>query len=250
MNRKKIGKITAVVLAILLWQIISMVVGSEMLLASPLVVVRRLSQLIFEKDFLSTVIFSIVRMAEGFLLAFSVGIVFAVLASRFRFVETLLFPYVVTIKTVPVASFIILCLVWFSYTTITVFISFLIAFPVIYLNVLNGIKNVDSKMKEMAELFHIPWKRKLLYIEIPSVKPYLLSACNIAVGMAWKSGIAAEVIGNVDNSIGERLYDAKIYFQNADLLSWTVVIIILSVVMEKLFMFLLKKFFVFIEKYN
>ena len=248
MKRSVIYKSGAVLLALALWQGISMLVNMDMLLASPLKVIKRLATIWTEKGFVSTVLFSLMRITCGFLIALALGIILAVLAGRFPIVETLLWPYVVTIKSVPVASFIILCLIWFSFNQLTIFIAFLIAFPVIYSNVLQGIKSADRNMLEMAGLYNVSWGRKLLYIYVPNIKPYLISACSVAVGMAWKAGVAAEVIGVVNGSIGEKLYNAKIYFQNADLLAWTVIIILLSVVIEKLFVFILRKIYEGVEK--
>jgi len=123
----------------------------------------------------------------------------------------------------------------------------LIAFPVIYSNVLQGIKSTDKGLIELSDLYNVPFNRRLLYIYIPTIKPFLLSSCNVAIGMAWKAGVAAEVIGVIKGSIGGKLYDAKIYFQNADLLAWTVVIILISVLSEKIFLKILKFFFTRLE---
>ena len=248
MNKQKIAKIASVLLALVLWQLIAMKVNMEMLLASPVQALARLWEVIREPGFLSRVAFSFGRITLGFLLSFAFGIFFAILAGRFPIVETLLWPYVVTIRTVPVASFIILCLIWLDYTQLTVLIAFLIAFPMIYSNVLTGIKSTDPKMKEMAKLYKMPWGKQLLYIYLPSVKPYILSAAAVAIGMAWKAGVAAEVIGIVNGSIGEMLYESKVYFMNADLLCWTVVIILVNVLTEKLILFLLKAVFKGVEK--
>ena len=227
-------------LALAVWQGVSMLVGMDMLLASPVKVMERLGTIWREKDFLSTVLFSMGRIFGGFLLAFVTGIGLALLAGRFRTVEILLWPYVVTIKSVPIASFIILCLIWFSYTQMTVFIAFLIAFPVIYTNVLHGIRSTDPQLLEMAALYRVRGIRKLFYVEMPGIMPFLTSACSVAIGMAWKAGVAAEVIGVINGSIGQKLYDAKIYFQNADLLSWTLIIILLSVAGEKAFVWMIR----------
>lgn len=248
MKKEQIYKFGAIILAVIIWQIASMLVGMEMLLASPFTVLKRLCTLIFEKEFIHTVLFSMLRITGGFLLAFVLGCVLALLAGRFRIVEILLWPYIMAMKAVPVASFIILCLIWFSYTQLTVFIAFLIAFPVIYSNFLQGMKSTDKNLLEMAELYRVSWGRRFLYIYLPGVKPYIISACSIAVGMAWKAGVAAEVIGVVGDSIGEKLYEAKVYFQNAELLSWTIVIILLSVIGEKLFQLLIRAVFAGIEK--
>ncbi len=241
MNKQFLQKAGAVLLALALWQAVSMIVGMDMLLASPLKVLARLGTIWREKGFLSTVLFSLCRIFGGFLLAFLAGIGLALLAGRFRTVEILLWPYVVTIKSVPIASFIILCLIWFSYSQMTVFIAFLIAFPVIYSGVLTAMKNTDRSLLEMAALFKVPFGRRLRMIHLPHLAPYLLSACGVAAGMTWKAGVAAEVIGMVPGSVGEKLYNAKIYFENADLLAWTLIIILLSAAMEKAFGFLLGK---------
>lgn len=233
MNKNTLYRFISVIAAIAVWQIAAMAVDMEMLLASPFDVLKRLSVLVTEKSFLSTILFSTGRILAGFAISLLSGIVLAVAAGRFRAVEYLLWPYIVTFKSVPVASFIILCLIWFSYSQLTVFIAFLISFPVIYSNVLQGIKNADPQLLEMAGSFNLPWHRRFLYVYIPAIRPFLVSSCSVAVGMAWKAGVAAEVIGVVGGSIGERLYNAKIYFSNADLLAWTVVIIVLSIAVEK-----------------
>ena len=243
MNKQFLQKAGAVLLALALWQAVSMIVGMDILLASPLRVLERLSTIWREKDFLSTVLFSVCRIFGGFLLAFLAGTAMALLAGRFRTVEILMWPYVVTIKSVPIASFIILCLIWFSYTQMTVFIAFLIAFPVIYTNVLQGIRSTDPALVEMGKLYRVRGLRRLFYIRLPGIMPFLTSACGVAIGMSWKAGVAAEVIGVINGSIGQKLYDAKIYFQNADLLSWTVIIILLSVAGEKLFVRLLRRLY-------
>lgn len=92
----------------------------------------------------------------------------------------------------------------------------------------------------MAKLFRVGAGRRLLYIYLPQLRPYLITACSVALGLSWKAGIAAEVIGIPDGSIGERLYEAKVYLNSADLFAWTVVIIAVSIAFEKLFLWLLR----------
>ena len=241
-------KSIAAALALLLWQLGAMALDQPLLLVSPLRVLRRLGSLCLEAAFWETVAFSFQRIAAGFLLAFFAGILLALLAGRFHLLEMLFWPYVVTIKSVPVASFVILCLIWLSAGQLPVFISFLMVFPIIYTNVLQGIKSTDPKLLEMARLYKVPWRRRLLYIYLPSIRPFLISACGVSLGMAWKSGVAAEVIGITEGSIGEMLYESKIYFNTADLFCWTVVIILISVAFEKLFLLLIRKGFAGLEK--
>ncbi len=113
--------------------------------------------------------------------------------------------------------------------------------PVIYTNVLQGIDGADPKLLEMASVFRMPFFRKVRYIYIPSVLPALVSAASVSLGFCWKSGIAAEVIGLPTGSIGEKLYEAKLYLMTGELFAWTAVIVLVSVVFEKLVMLLIRK---------
>lgn len=242
-NKSKIDKIIAVAAALLLWQLASVIIGEEVLLVSPLKVLVRLSELIFEKEFYSAVAFSFIRITFGFVLAVVMGIIFATAAYRWHWVETMLWPYMSVIKATPVASFIILCLIWLNSSSLPVFISFLMALPIIYTNMLAGFKSTDTKLLQMADIFRFSFKKKLVYIYMPNIKSYFISACSVALGLTWKAGIAAEIIGIPDGSMGEMLYNAKLYLATADLFSWTVTIVCVSIIFDKLFMKLINTMF-------
>lgn len=244
---KKLEKIVAVAAALAVWQAAAMLLGHDFLLVSPVKVILRLGTIWREPGFLPAIGFTFWRIVAGFFSGFLAGTLLAVLAGRFHIVEVLLWPYMVTIKSVPVASFIIVCLIFFSSSTLSIFISFLMVLPLIYQNVLQGIKSADRQMLEMAKVFHVPWHRKLFYIDLPSLKPFLLSACSVALGLSWKAGVAAEVIGVPDGSIGEMLYQSKIYLDTDDLFAWTVIIILASFLFEKLFLWLLRRIFAWME---
>lgn len=246
-NKKKIQLLFAVVLLLAVWQAAALSIGQSVLLCSPLDVAKRLLTIWKEDGFFTTVWFTLRKIAGGYLVAFGLGILLALLAGKFHFIEILLLPLMITIKSVPVASFIIIALVWLKAADLSVFISFLIVLPVIYNNVLTGIRKIDRKMLEMADLFRLPFHKRFLYIWLPEIKPFLMTACSIALGMAWKSGVAAEVIGIPSGSIGERLYEAKAYLNTVDLFAWTVVIVIVSIVFEKLFLRILKLFYSWVE---
>ena len=239
MERKPVSKLSkafAVVFALGLWQIAAMTVNSRILLVSPIDVTVRLTTIWQAEGFWTSIWFSFYHIAGGCFIALALGITVAALAGRFRWVETLLWPFLVTIKTVPVASFVVICLIWLSAENLSVFISFLIVLPVVYGNVLEGLKNEDKLMLEVGTVFKMPPLRKVLYIHLPQLKPFLMSACATALGMAWKAGVAAEIIGTPDGSIGKQLFYSKIYLDTDDLLCWTVIIVIISVLFEKLFM--------------
>lgn len=239
-NKGRLGKALAVIFALLVWQTAAVAVDQSILLVSPIGVALRMTTIWQLNGFASSIWFSFYHIAGGFLLALVSGILLAALSGRFKWVETALWPFMITVKTVPVASFVVICLIWLSAQNLSVFISFLIVLPVVYGNVLQGIKSEDGKMLEVAEVFRMPVLRRILYIHMPQLKPFILSACATALGMSWKAGIAAEIIGTPDGSIGKQLYYAKIYLDTDDLLCWTVIIVIVSVAFEKLFMLALR----------
>ena len=236
-NVKRAG---AVFLALALWQFAAMIVKEELLLVSPFKVMVRLAELAGEKGFWTSVAFSLVRIAAGFFSGLAAAFLLSFAAYRFRLLETLLWPYVTVMRSVPLASFIILALMLFSSSRLSVFISFLMVFPLAYGNLLEGLKTCDPDLLEMASVYRLSAGRRFAYIYWPHIKSFFLASCTAGLGLAWKSGIAAEVIGIPDGSIGERLYEAKIYLATADLLAWTLVIILLSMAFEKLFVLLIR----------
>ena len=243
-----IEKAASVLFALGVWQAAAMIFDEALFLVTPVAVVQRLFELLPTVGFASAVGFSFSRIMAGFFLALVVGSVLAIAAGQFRLLEVGLWPFMHVIKSVPVASFIILCLIWLSSKSLSIFIGFLMVLPIIYTNMLHGIKSTDTKLLEMATLFRVGWGKKMKYIHLPHLKPYILSACSVSIGLAWKAGIAAEVIGIPSGSIGERLYEAKVYLSTADLFAWTAVIVLISVIFEKVFLRGLKWLFEGVEK--
>ena len=250
LNIKTVLLWTAGVAAFLgLWQAAPRLMGkSGVLLATPVKVAERLFQLFGEPGFFARVWFSLARIALGFFIALAAGIILASLSARFKVAEAFISPYITVAKTVPVASFIVLAFIWLSSNTLSVFISFLIVLPVIYTNTLDGIRAADKQLLEAASVFKVSAFRRVFYIYIPALRPYLLAGSRVGVGMAWKSGVAAEVIGVATGSIGEKIYSAKAYFDSAELLAWTAVLVAVSVAFELLFILLLKLAFKGVKK--
>lgn len=235
-HKEKRIRLWAVAFWLVVWQAASMALNQEILLASPIASAVRLSELAITLDFWRSIGYSAVRIAGGFALSVLAGGALAAVSAGSVRIRELAEPLVSAVKATPVASFIIIVLIWIPSKNLAFVISFLMVFPVIYANVLQGIMNTDRELLEMAEVFRVPAGRRIRYIYAPSVMPFFRSACSLGLGLCWKSGIAAEVIGQPDGSMGERLYSAKIYLETPDLFAWTATIIAVSVIFEKLFM--------------
>ena len=241
MKKKKSIALWAVLFWLLVWQLGSMALHRDILLVSPVRVAQTLLELAGTRRFWASIGGSLVRIVGGFMLAAVCGTLAAALAARFRRIEELLAPLVLAMKTIPVASFIILALIWMGSKNLAVLIAFLMVFPILYTNVLSGIRATDVKLLEMARVFRVTPMRRIRFIDLPQVMPYFRTGCTVGLGLCWKAGTAAEVIGLSGGTIGERLYTAKVYFQTPDLFAWTAVIVLLSACFEKLFLFAVDK---------
>lgn len=225
---------------LIIWQLLALIVHNPILLAGPIETIKALLLLIGTAAFAKSLTFSFLRIVGGFFAGAAVGIALACLANRREVVREILAPLILTLKSVPVASFIILALIWFGSGMLSFFISFIVVMPILYLNTQQGLDNLDGKLTEMAEVFHMPAGSRLRYIVLPGIYPFLQSAFTLALGMSWKSGVAAELIGQYKYSIGNQLYMDKISLDTAGVLAWTLVIILVSWVFEKLFLGILR----------
>lgn len=232
--KKSLKKAGILLFWILLWQLVAMALNQPMILTGPIQVLGALFSLIFEAEFWLSIGLTLGKIAAGFVLALVVGVGLGILSGRWQLVCDFLEPVMHLTKAIPVASFVILALLWAGSSMLSVLISFLVALPIIYVHTLAGLKSTDQKLLEMARVFDMPWQCKIRYIYWEALKPHLAEGFRITLGFCWKSGVAAEVIGVPDHSIGEKLYMAKIYLSTDQLLAWTVVVITLSTLFEKI----------------
>lgn len=243
MGKKETWKKTAAIgFWIILWQVAAWMMKESLVFVGPMDMIQSLAEQVREAEFWMSVGNSVLKIMGGFLIAFFSAVLMAGIAFRVSWVKILLEPLVQLAKSVPVASFVVLLLILMGAENLSLAIVFLMAFPIIYVNMLQGLGRVEQQMLEMADVFGMrPWKR-FLYIYRPAFLPFLISGSRVALGMSWKSGVAAEIIGVPSHSIGERLYMAKIYLNTESVFAWTLVIILLSIGFEKLFLWGLRKF--------
>lgn len=219
------------------WQLAAMAVGQELLLPTPLSVAARLWSLLGKGVFWHHVGASLLRVAVGFTAGLFAGAALAVATSCSAVCRTLAAPVLRILRTAPVASFIILFMVWFKSAVLPVAIVFAMVTPLVWENVAKGIAETDKNLLEMARVYRFGFFKTLWRVRLPSVRPYLLSACTTGLGFAWKSGVAAEVLCLPQFAVGTALKEAKSDIETPEVLAWTVTVVLLSVAME----WLLKK---------
>ena len=220
------------------WQMVAVAINQDIVLTSPIQTIQTLFSLAQLREFWVSIGLSLLRIFVGGALAFTFGSLLAFLSFKYKLVKLLFEPLISTIKSIPVASFVILLLIWVRTPYLSISISFLMALPIIYIAVLEGLLGTDQKLIEMANVYQIHGWYRVKAIYLSQLMPSLKTATSLAMGFCWKSGIAAEVIGLPTFSIGEHLYNAKVYLDTPALFAWTLVVIVMSVLGEKIVMWL------------
>ena len=220
---------------IVVWQLAAVSLGhGGLFLATPIQTLQALAQLVPTAGFWQRIVFSALRILTGFLLAVVGGLVLGALGARWRWVRIFIEPAMQLIRAMPVASFVILALLWVRSANLSVVVSFTHVLPVVYAGVQGGIADTDSQLLEMAHVYRLPLITRLRYIWLPGIFPSFCESCIAAMGMCWKSGVSAEVIGLPDYSVGDALYRAKITISTPEVFAWTLVIVLLSATLSAL----------------
>lgn len=218
---------------LVIWQGAAMLLDSELLLPSPGDVCLRAGELAVTAPFWRRVAFSWLRVFAGFALGAVLGAGGAALAVRSPRAEEFLAPVIAVMKSVPVASITVLALVWLRASNLAVFVVLLVALPIMYENVAAGLRAQDPRLVEMARVFRIPGMRAFRLVTLPSLMSHVRAGLALALSMAWKAGVAAEVIGIPAGSLGEAIYASKVSFDTAALFAWTLAVVLASVASER-----------------
>ncbi|MCL2048141.1 MAG: ABC transporter permease subunit [Defluviitaleaceae bacterium] len=213
---------------------------SDIIIVSPRATLARLFALAKGLDFWQSIGTTLGRVMLGFVLALCAGVLISALCAKLRAFHALISPAINVLNAVPIASFTLLALMAFHPSNLSVFIAFVTVLPIIFYNTLKGIQSTEPKLLEMATLFKVPLHKKIYFIYFKTVRPYVASAASSAIGFAWKSGVAAELIGIVRGTIGANLHTARIFLNTADLFAWTITIILLSYLTERVFRFVFR----------
>ena len=238
--RKTVRIMTIAAAWLAVWVIIYLAVGKELIVPSPWSVFLRILSLGATGEFWLDVGGSLLRIMIGFAIAVIMGALTGIATARVRILDSFLSPAAKVIRATPVASFIILLFVFVAKNNIPAVTAFLMVLPVVWVNVYEGIKSTDKKLLEMAKVFELSRPVVIRKIYFPHIKPFFIAAVKTGVGLSWKAGIAAEVIVNPKYGIGSALHDSKVYLETTDLFAWTAVVIIISIILEKVIVALIR----------
>ena len=214
------------------WFVTASLVDKEVLLPSPVSVGKVLLSLVFSRTYWYSIGASLLRVLIGYLLGCIAAAAISIMCFRSSIADALFSPVLSVIRAVPVASFIILALVWIGRTRVPSFSAFLMVLPIVGGNILTGLRSADQELLEVCKLYRFPFIKTVRLLYLPAVRPYFVSAARTSLGMAWKAGIAAEVLCSLSASIGGQIYESKVYLETPALFAWTITVICISMLIE------------------
>lgn len=222
------------------WALVSYSINKELLLPTPVAVMESLVYLAGTAAFWQTLCTTLLRIFLGAAVGILLGTVLAVLTSYIPLMDHIFSPVIRMLRATPVASFIILVLLWTASGRVPGVISAITVLPLLWENVSSGLASVDDALLEAAEAYGFGPIKKLHFVRWPAVRPHLAAGISNAIGLAWKSGVAAEVLCVPHHAIGTEIYHAKLYLETPTLFAWTGMVVLLSLLIEWLVRWLLK----------
>ncbi len=215
------------------WEALAVCTGSALLLPGPGQVALRLGQLALTGSFWRACATTLGRIFLGGALGALAGAAVAALSAWQEWAGWVLTPFMKVVRATPVASFIILIWLWCTSRWVPVVIAALMSAPVVWGATAQAIAAVDAKLLEMAAAYRFTPGKTLGLIYIPSVRPAVSAGCKTAMGLAWKAGVAAEVLCRPRWALGTQVYNAKLAMETADLFAWTAAVVLLSLLVER-----------------
>ncbi|WP_058486753.1 ABC transporter permease [Defluviitalea phaphyphila] len=227
-RNKKVYFLISIFIFILIWQILSIVAG-PLIMPSPMETIKEMFHLSIRKDFWKDILTSIIRGIIGFSLAVLIGTPIGFFMGLREEIEAFFHPFLVLFQTVPTISWIILAWLWFGTGDgdAAIFIIWIIVIPFIIINVMEGVKSVDTSLIEMGKVFNIPLKKKIIDIYFPQILPFWLAGCSIGSGLTWKGVAMAELL-TAKTGIGAAMGTARINLEIAQVFVWTGILVFLG----------------------
>ena len=228
---------------VLFWHFAATLANRELILKIPLPleVIKVFFEDCMTAPFWKTVLSSVLHILLGFISGVLLGMLFGFLSERYFVFRAFTSPVHRIVKTVPVAALIIVAWLWIPSAVLPSFISFLMVLPIVWSHTSAGVAAIDAKLIEMAKVNAMSRRDILFKIKLPLVSPHVRTGCVTALGIARKSGVAAEVIASPTGSLGAVLNGAKTSINYPQVFAITLTVVILSALLEMIFKALWKE---------
>jgi len=226
---------------LLIWKLASQWMDSSIILPSPEDTLKETWALLLTRGFYQSLGATLLRGITGFFLSMLLGLCVGILAGKSYILREFFRPFLTSIQSTPVLAIILLALIWFPTETVPVFVAFLMGFPIITTNVVEGILAVDRRLIEMTRVFRIEAWKRALYVVLPSILPYLVGGASSALGLSWRVVVASEVLSQPILGIGTGMQEAKLRLETARVFAWTLAALVLSYSTESIFRGVVKR---------
>ena len=232
LKNKVLKTVLSAIIVLSIWEIAALLINDAYFLPDILQTSKALIKIISSRSFFEVVFTSVYRVFSGLFYGVAAGTVLAGICYKFDIVNSIISPIISIMKATPVACIIVLLWVSLNYTELAIFVAILMVLPIVWQNVYEGLKAVDDQLNEVTKVFELTKFQRLKVLVVPSVLSYLLPAIVTSVGLAWKAEVAAEIMSN--SNMGRLIYDFKtVSYDTASIFAWTVIIVTLSIVFEK-----------------
>lgn len=229
----------SVLLWLLVWEAAALLIDQPLILPGPVEAISCLGELLCDASVWSKLLVSGARIMGGLLTAYAVALALASVSHRHAIARELVRPPLLVFKATPVVCVVVLLLIWLGAANVSIAAVFLMALPAIYFSALEGLDHANAPMAELMEVHGVSGMRRVLAYSWPELLPYLCATSEAIVGMSWKAGVAAELIGMPAGTIGERIYQAKLLLETGDLFAWTFIVIACASLCERVALWLL-----------
>lgn len=216
------------------WQLASWWVGRDLLLPSPASVAVCLAELGQTGEFWLSAVSTLARVVGGLVGGVVLGTLLAFLTHFSLWADRIFSPAIRVLRATPVVCFILLVYLWVARANIPGLIAGMMVLPVVWGSLTAGLKAVDGQLLELARAYGFSRLKTLRLIYLPSLRPHFTAALLNGFGLAWKSGVAAEVLCPPKFAIGSSIQQARQALETPELFAWTAVIVVLSLVLEGL----------------
>lgn len=229
-------RVTIISVSVLLavWELLSLIAGSDRLLPGPLETLKAAFGILCDLSFLKVAGATVLRAIAGFAAAIISGGILGIAGGLNSTVHSFVKPWIILVRSIPVIALVLLAILWFSSDVVPVFIGILIMLPIVYLNIVEGIRSIDPKIVQMARFYGIGGRRLIREIYLPGIRPFAVSGMSNAVGMGWRAIVVGEVLSQPQWGIGTAMHSAQIFLQVDILMAWTLVAVLFGAIFDKI----------------
>ena len=243
-DKNQVQVVLSCAILLFLWEIIALKINNDIYLPTLQQVFISMKEIVLEDRFILDVVSTISRCILSFFIALVVALILGIISNNLNIFKNFLTPITSLARSIPNMVLIVLTLIWFNKESAPYIVVFIMVFPVLYDAILESMKSIDKGILEMAELYKISRKDKILNIYLPSIKFSLVSILSSTISLGFKIVIAGEVYGQPLYGIGAMIQSEKVNFNTTGIFAWIIIIVIISSILNLIEKFLLRRVFV------